>query len=584
MAVCIHPTRLEETMRTPKDLARTAPTIFSCELDTCPHCHHPLSAAHYVNGQKTVQTMLQVTTIAYRPKVCRNPRCWGAPTAWPSAAWQRVAPKHSTYGYDVIARIGWERQKGREHFATIQAQLTSRVDISESQVRYLYHLKYLPLLACHEREYLDELQRVGASTGLLLSLDGLMPIGGEPQLWVVRELQTGRTLRSGWLLRQDETAFVEFLQPIADLGLPVTALVSDKQVALAPAVARVFPRSVHGFCQVHYFQNAAAPVADADEAMKTALRQEVRADLGELLRPKTLENTGVLTVTGLVPSPVESLTPAETAEPPAPSASATAPAAERERIVQDILHRVRYLLTLKGRPPFRLAGVGTYERLLEVKRCVEQLVRHDPEPRLVQVLHGLRRALKVMRRDYLQVRQAADWLEHLETILDPDGKPARSGAEVQAEWQAYLDQIVEESRASPPLLEFGSKIVKVSRSYAPGLFHTYDVPGLPRTNNERESEFRDVTCRLLTTTGQVGAAKRLLLRAGAWELIPGPASLAETIAAISQVDDHDLQQEQQRVRMHRQRFRLNTRSPQQSQGQLKQLVKHWKALPAVNGP
>jgi hypothetical protein len=569
-------------MRTPKDLTRTSPTIFSCELDTCPRCHHPLSEAHYLSGRKTVQTMLHVTTIAYRPKVCVNPRCAGAPKAFPSAGWQRVAPKHSTYGYDVIAQIGWERQKGLEHFATIQTQLAARVDISESHVRYLYHCKYLPLLACHEREHLDDLQRVGASTGLLLSLDGLMPLGGEPQLWVVRELQTGWTLRSGWLLRQDETAFVEFLQPIADLGLPVTALVSDKQVALAPAVIRVFPHSVHGFCQMHYFQNAAAPVADADEAMKKALRQAVRADLGELLRPKILENTGVLTVTGLVPSPVESPRPAEAAAPPVTSAIASA--ATREKIVQDLLHRVRYLLTLKGRPPFRLAGVETYERLREVKRCVEQLVRHDPEPRLVQVLQGLRRALKVMRRDYRQVRQAADWLEHLDAILDPDGQPARSGAQVQAEWQAYLDQIVEESQATPPLLEWGAKIIKVSKSYAPGLFHTYDVPGLPRTNNDRESEFRDVTRRLLSTTGQVGAAKRLLLREGAWELIPGPPSLADTLAAISQVDEHDLQQEQQRVLAHRQRFRLHTRSPQQSQKQLKQLVKRWKALPALNGP
>ena len=107
---------------------------------------------------------------------------------------------------------------------------------------------------------------------------------------------------------------------------------------------------------------------------------------------------------------------------------------------------------------------------------------------------------------------------------------------------------------------------------------------MPRTNNDRESEFRDVTRRLLSTTGQVGAAKRLLLREGAWELIPGPGSLAETIAAISQVDDYDLLQEQQRVLAHRQRFRLHTRSPQQSQGQLNQLVKRWKALPAVNGP
>jgi hypothetical protein len=292
-------------MRTPKDLTRTPPTIFTCELDLCPCCHQPLSEAHYLNGRKTVQTMVQVMTIAYRPKVCIHPGCSGAPTAFPSAGWQRVAPKHSTYGYDVIAQMGWERQTGQAHLDMIQAQLATRVDISESHVRYLYHHQYLPLIACHERTHLDELQRISASTGLVLSLDGLMPVGGEPPLWVVRELQTGRTLRSGWLLRQDETAFVEFLQPIADLGLRVTALVSDKQVALAPAVARVFPHSVHGWCHVHYFQNAAAPVAEADETMTKALRQAVRADLGELLRPQTLEHTGVLTVTGLVPSPVE---------------------------------------------------------------------------------------------------------------------------------------------------------------------------------------------------------------------------------------------------------------------------------------
>lgn len=51
-----------------------------------------------------------------------------------------------------------------------------------------------------------------------------MSRGGEPQLWVVRELQTGLTLRSGWLSQQDETTFVNFLRPIADWGLQVVAV------------------------------------------------------------------------------------------------------------------------------------------------------------------------------------------------------------------------------------------------------------------------------------------------------------------------------------------------------------------------
>lgn len=577
-------------MRTAKVLYPAKSIIYPCELDVCPHCQQPLSEIGYLNGLKTVQTMSQVITIAYRPKQCAEAGCSQHSIRLPSAAWQSVAPKYGAYGYDVIAQIGWERQKGHQPFATIHAQLEPCVQVSESQVRYLYHYKYLPLLACHERQYSAELQELGRRSGLLLGMDGLMPIGGEAQLWVVRELQTDWTLRSGWLERQDEAAFVQFLQPIADLGLFVKAIMSDKQKGLLPAVAHVFPHAMHAFCHTHYFKNAAEPVAEADEAMKTALRKQVRAETSDLLRPKAVEEREVLTVTGMIPSPVPQpipdapRSPSDAADTTAQPATVASTAAEREGIVQDILRRVRYLLTLKGRPPFRLAGVETYERLVELERCLDQLVRHDPEPRLLQLHNGLHQALEVMRRDYTDLRRAADWLEQMADVLDPDGKPARSGKQVQAEWQAVLEHIETASTASPNLQAFADKIRAVSESYAPGLFFTYDVPGLPRTNNERESEFRDLNRRLLSTTGQVGCVKRILLKEGAWELIPGPSSLSETTQAISQVALDEFLQEQQRVRLHRGRFRLHTRSAKQSQAQLEQLVQHWRALPPASGP
>ena len=259
-----------------------------------------------------------------------------------------------------------------------------------------------------------------------------------------------------------------------------SATVSDKQTALVPAVASVFPHAKHGLCQVHYFKNAAEPVADADEALKKTLRQAVRLDLKAVLRPQSPENAGVLTVTGLLPSPIVAL-PANAASvapvvPADPSLAATLATAERESIIQDVVQRVRYLLTLKGRPPFRLAGIETYERLEAVVQCLEQLIQHDPDPRLVKVYDGLSRALKVVQGDYVQLRQAADWLTQIAEILDPAGKPARSGAEVKAEWQTLLDQIKAEALATPLLRDFSEKIIKVSASYAPGLFYTYDVP------------------------------------------------------------------------------------------------------------
>jgi hypothetical protein len=545
---------------------------------------------------KTVQTLSGVQTIAQQPKRCAQDTCAGFTQVWPAAQWQRQAPRGCTYGYEVIAAIGWQRQTRCERFSDIHAALTQRatpIQISLSQVRYLYHQQYLPLLACHERQHLADLRALGHSLGLLLALDGLAPEGGEPQLWVVRELRSGLTLRSGWLSTQAEESLANFLQPIADLDVPIRAVVSDKQHSLVRAVARVFPHSPHQFCQLHFLDNAAAPIAAADEAMKITLRQIVRDQVGELVRQEQAKTPGILTVTGLLPSaPAATETPPPSAAPPPTSAapvSAHPPAAEtveRECIVRDLLRRVRYLLTLKGRPPFRLAGIEMFERLEEVEACVRRLVQHHPDERLTQLQVGLHHALHVLRADYAEVCQAADWLEAIADVLDPLDQPARTGAQVRQSFENCLREIVADGQVadSPCLQRLAAGLDKVARSFAPGLFHCYDVPGLPRTNNARESEFRDLVRRLQRTTGQKGAVRRILQREGAWELIPRPASLEDTIRQFSQVPPAELAQERQRVRAHRDRFRLHTRSAHHAQRQLKQLERQWRAIPTSPGP
>jgi hypothetical protein len=133
--------------------------------------------------------------------------CAGYGVKLKSASWQLIAPRFCTYGYDVITQVGWERQTRKEPFAAIQATLGKQLQISETQVRNLSHERYLPLLAWHERQFADQLREIAQRSGLILSLDGLAPEGGEAQLWVVRELISGLTLRSGWLAKQAEAPF-----------------------------------------------------------------------------------------------------------------------------------------------------------------------------------------------------------------------------------------------------------------------------------------------------------------------------------------------------------------------------------------
>jgi hypothetical protein len=511
--------------------------------------------------------------IAQRAKHCINPDCALYAGAWGSIEWRQIAPVSCGYGYDVIAQIGWQRQTLQRPFAVIHEDLQHQMGICESQVRGLYHYRYLPLLACHERQQLERLKGMAEQAGLILALDGLAPEGGEPQLWLVRELRSGATLRCGWMSQQDQAAFAAFLRPIANLGLPISAVLSDKQSGLLPAIAEVFPRAKHALCQIHYLRNAAAPVAEADEAMKVRLRQGVREAIGEWIRQEKGEEQGVLSVTGMLPSPVEIQPMVQ------PTCSAEEADAKREAIVRDLCHRIRYLLTLKSNPPLRLAGVEMYTHLKDVEQCLQRLLAHQTTPQLLALQQGLHASLNSVQATYDLIREAGNWLEQIADLLDPEGKPLRSGHQVRQELFALLDQIQNTRTLDPFLRSSFDSIQKTTLNYAPGLFHCYDLAGLPRTNNDRETEFRDLYRRLLRTTGQKGLTRRIIQREGAWELLPRPETLRVTIQALSQIPHEDYQIEHQRMRHHRSRFRLHTRSTQQSHAQLQRLVQDWCALP-----
>lgn len=588
-------------MRTQRQLHPEVSVVYTCELKNCIICGTPLVGCDYLSGCKTVQTMAAIMEIAYRPKRCPVGKCKGHQGSLRSGEWQQIAPLNGTYGFDVIGNIGRRRQTLHQTFAEVHSGLVGQLQISESQVRYLYTYQYLPLLACHERGSWEELERISAEKGLILTMDGLAPEGGEPQLWLVRELRTGKTLRSGWMSEQGQTAFENFLGPIAEAGLRVEAVLSDKQRGLVPAIGVVFPKARHAFCQSHYLGNIAEPVAEADEAMKVSLRKQVRAEIGELIRPEQVEQPGVLTVTGLLPTPLKQEEAADLppkTSPHKPLSGAEAEEAEvagqgeeidlvehkPEEIESAIKRRIRYLLTLKGRPPFRLAGIEMYERLKEVSDNLEEMIAHLPSLCLEQLHQGLDRSLTMFKDNYLDLSQGADWLHQISDLLEPEGKPTRSGAQVQTALLSYLDDIQHQSQANKVLAEFAGQIEKTTRNYQSGLFHSYDIPDLPRTNNDRESEFRGLNQQLLRTAGQKGGTRRLIQRSGAWELIPRPDSLAETVKAISTVEYSEYKKERIRVRSHRDRFRFHTRSVNRSRKQLQDLKKQWFQLPPDRSP
>jgi len=573
--------RQEVPMRTPKQLYAHERMIYQPELLTCPHCGDLLVTCNYLAWDKTVQMLDRVLSVASRPGRCPHATCVGSRLRLLSAAGQRIAPAGSTYGYDVVVRIGWWRQESRATYREIHAELASQVRISESHVGYLYQQVYLPLLACHERQHRDRLAQIATQQGgLIVALDGLAPQGGEPQIWFIRELSSGLTLRSGWLCQQDQPTFEAFLEPLKHLEWPILAVLSDKQTGLVPAVATVLPHSRYQFCQAHYLRNLAEPLAEADAAFKGELRTTVREQVGALLRqePRTAPgHPGVLTVTGLLPSPLAEPT-APACQSPTPRDTRTGPESTANEVITQLVRHTRYLLTLKGRPPFRLAGIETYERLQNVAKCSLDLLAQRYEPRLAQLYQGLQTALSPFAAISQELQQGAAWLRDIAYILEPAATQPLSAAHVAGQLRGYLDTVRRWPKVTPTLYAFGRHLDTVSRSYWRGLFHCYDVPGLPRTNNEIESHFRDTSRRLLRTTGQKGLTQRTLQRQGAWELLPRPPTEAQVLEAVCQTSLEELAQERQRFAAHRQRFRLQSRSLRQTRAQFDRLRQRWSSL------
>lgn len=77
-------------------------------------------------------------------------------------------------------------------------------------------------------------------------------------------------------------------------------------------------------------------------------------------------------------------------------------------------------------------------------------------------MQALGAALQLVETKDLLLDQAADWLEHIADLLDPDEKPLRSAAQVQNDLFVYLKKIKTISAKQPALQPFVQTIHKTS--------------------------------------------------------------------------------------------------------------------------
>jgi hypothetical protein len=131
-------------------------------------------------------------------------------------------------------------------------------------------------------------------------------------------------------------------------------------------------------------------------------------------------------------------------------------------------------------------------------------------PALRQLQRLLTHALEVtavlwppLERAYTWVHRAAHLLAHADGL---------TGEQVRTRYQQLLDEMVADQAALGPLSGAVDQFRKVTLSFAAGLFHCYDVPDLPPTNNDLERCFGAVRYHERRATGRRGAIPGVVVR------------------------------------------------------------------------
>lgn len=105
---------------------------------------------------------------------------------------------------------------------------------------------------------------------------------------------------------------------------------------------------------------------------------------------------------------------------------------------------------------------------------------------------------------------------------------ALSGAAVADHYQRLLQDVTAQAPAASEEMQAAMEhFLKVSDSYRPGLFHCYDVPDLPRTNNALEQLFGSTRHHERRCTGRKVASPSLVLR-GSVRVLAGLGTRSKT--------------------------------------------------------
>lgn len=438
----------------------------------CPLCNARI-VHEYNDGGRRVETLkgsLWVITNYYR---CTNESC-DLNKAFPIV--HDLTLKRKKHGIDVWGDVIYYHFKLHMNYEQIVGALDYKdfVGISQGTVRAI--CEYFEVASVARVD--EETRRLVKLTGkIILSLDGAQPKKGRPAFWAFTDRITGRVLATRFLDVASADVLVGIFKEIEqDYGVPIKAVISDKQRNIVKAVRAFNPDMPHVYCQYHFLHHVREPIAAKDSHLLTTLRSVVKGL--SIIKNRKIVSTSEIntksTIGELFEPLAQELYCAISTRGDRFKVFPGLEAFENVKHVRDRVHD----LDRKGLPKRVILSLDAIENRL-TRLLDDNSVFASEIVALTMDFNTLRARLAKREHPGREVKKAVDkWVKMLKSRLK------RRNAEFHPENLKWV-------RASHDLtmVECWQQWVRLVASYEDGLYHSYDDEILEYTNNAKESLF-----------------------------------------------------------------------------------------------
>jgi len=433
--------------------------IFKAEVTSCPSCHQALtSVGNAAHSKKTVQTLDGEYQVVAYSRLCNTLSCKKYGHHYHAIGHLKVSLPGETYGLDIVAYIGWQRDHEHRRFSEIHKLLNEKgIEINERSVGRLYRL-YQALLKGGWKKIRERLSETEAEYGgLIIAGDGLKPDGCGGTLYVLYEVLSGTPVGAMWQDVADAVRLTAWMRETEAAKFKVLATMSDKEDALIIGFNTVWPASKHQLCQSHFVGALSEPVHHADRELHAGLR----SGLKKLPQPPLLKGEEE----EIVDAPAEKKTSEEGCFPLKEEVQSTSNCQEQSRHPEPLLQNLLfpeyplplidrknglpisqeavlwdryyryYLLGIKDalrlsrRKPFQLGGVAGHDQLMGMLNHMEQdehpLYKEDPfRKKLINILREVTTSTRHLVKDIRQgliflQKEVEHFLAHIPRPPDP---------------------------------------------------------------------------------------------------------------------------------------------------------------------